>query len=82
MRDKSGDERFFILTLFGIVKEAKYRKEAVEKIVKCMNENDFFCIALIESPIQGGDGNVEYVAAFSKDESKIISKHQINNCLK
>ncbi|MBQ3589435.1 MAG: TlyA family RNA methyltransferase [Clostridia bacterium] len=66
----------------GIVKEAKYRKEAVEKIVKCMNENDFFCIALIESPIQGGDGNVEYVAAFSKDESKIISKHQINNCLK
>lgn len=66
----------------GIVKEAKYRKEAIEKIVNCMRENDFHCLALIESPIYGGDGNIEYVGAFSKDESKVINKYQINNCFK
>ncbi len=64
----------------GIVKEKKYRKEAVDKIVNCLYENGLSCLALIQSPIEGGDGNIEYIGAFSKDKSKIIGKYQINNC--
>ena len=51
----------------GIVKEPKYRLEAIKKILDCATENDFKCIAFTKSPICGGDGNIEYVVALSKN---------------
>lgn len=50
----------------GIVKDPKYRLEAIKRIFDCANENGFKCIAFTKSPIVGGDGNVEYVIALSK----------------
>lgn len=50
----------------GIVKEPKYRFEAIKKIVDFAKENGLKCISFVKSPIYGGDGNVEYVCAFTK----------------
>ena len=50
----------------GIVKEAKYRFEAIKKIVEHAKCNGFKCISFVKSPIVGGDGNIEYVCAFAK----------------
>jgi 23S rRNA (cytidine1920-2'-O)/16S rRNA (cytidine1409-2'-O)-methyltransferase len=52
----------------GIVKEKKYRYEAVSGVIDCACKHGLNCYALFESPIQGGDGNIEYIAAFSKNE--------------
>lgn len=54
----------------GIVKEPKYRLEAISKILESANENGLKCFAFIKSPISGGDGNIEYVAAFAKINNK------------
>ena len=62
----------------GIVKSKKARLEAVMSVISCAKEHSLFCNALAESPIQGGDGNVEYIASFSKNgqllDEKIIKK--------
>ncbi len=62
----------------GIVKDRKYRYEAVLSVINCANEHGLNCYALFESPIQGGDGNFEYIAAFSKNE-KSLPLAQIKN---
>ena len=54
----------------GIVKEPKYRLEAIKKIIENAMENGLKCFAFIKSPISGGDGNIEYVAAFTKINNK------------
>lgn len=46
----------------GIVKSEKARQMAIEKVTDCAKGFSFEIRALIESPIRGGDGNVEYLA--------------------
>ena len=53
----------------GIVKNAKLRRDAVDKVVKFAEENGFKCQKLIESPIIGGDGNIEFLAYFQNGEN-------------
>ncbi len=55
----------------GIVKELKYRYEAVKKVYEFASENQLKCIAFCKSPILGGDGNTEYIATFSKTGREI-----------
>ena len=50
----------------GIVTSAAYRYLAVKRVINCAFENGFDCIGLIRSPIEGGDGNIEYLAHFVK----------------
>lgn len=50
----------------GIVHNAAYRYLAVKRVINCAVENGFDCIGLIRSPIEGGDGNKEYLAYFVK----------------
>ena len=50
----------------GIVKNEKHRREAVDKVVRCAEGVGFLLCSLIESPITGGDGNVEYLAYLRK----------------
>lgn len=50
----------------GIVKEKKSRLLAVNSVIGCANELGLVCTKFLKSPIQGGDGNTEYLAAFSK----------------
>ncbi|MBQ4054506.1 MAG: TlyA family RNA methyltransferase [Clostridia bacterium] len=48
----------------GIVKNESDRKAALNKVFESAGANGFSLIGHIESPIKGGDGNTEYLAAF------------------
>ncbi|MBE6673694.1 MAG: TlyA family RNA methyltransferase [Ruminococcaceae bacterium] len=50
----------------GIVKDKKARLHAVNNVLECAGANMLICTSFSKSPIEGGDGNVEYLAAFSK----------------
>lgn len=52
----------------GIVKSPKDRLFAVRRVLDCAASSGFGFMGLITSPITGGDGNVEYLAAFRCSE--------------
>ncbi|MBO5374858.1 MAG: TlyA family RNA methyltransferase [Clostridia bacterium] len=51
----------------GLVKDKASRLLAVERVVECANNNHLQCCGLLKSPIHGGDGNIEFLAIFSKN---------------
>ena len=53
----------------GVVKNEKVRKEAVDKVVLFALSCGFELKGVIQSPIAGGDGNIEYLAYFRKVET-------------
>ena len=53
----------------GIVKNDKLRKSAVDDVVAAAKSCGFALEGLIESPIVGGDGNIEYLAHFISTDS-------------
>ena len=55
----------------GIVKDKNARFLSVMRVIECANALSFKCNYLIESPITGGDGNIEYLAIFSKNDNEI-----------
>lgn len=62
----------------GIVTSAAYRFLAAKRVITSAVENGFDCIGFIRSPIEGGDGNKEYLAYFIKKscvEPKIDDKY-------
>lgn len=48
----------------GIVKDDKVRRAAISRVVECAEVHGFMKRGLIESPIKGGDGNIEFLAHF------------------
>ena len=50
----------------GVVTNSAYRFLAAKRVINCAVENGFDCLGLIRSPIEGGDGNKEYLAYFVK----------------
>ena len=50
----------------GVVRSAAYRFLAIKRVISFACEHGFDCIGLIPSPIEGGDGNKEYLAHFIK----------------
>ena len=50
----------------GIVKSEKLRKEATSRVIDCAANDGLALVGIIKSPIEGGDGNVEYLAYFRK----------------
>ena len=50
----------------GIVKQPKWRREAVLKVLESAQTVGLVATDLIRSPIEGGDGNKEYLAYFHK----------------
>ena len=61
----------------GIVKDKKTRFEAVKKVVSCAIGAGLYVTSLIKSPIEGGDGNTEYLMLCKKEESVSISERFI-----
>lgn len=57
----------------GIVKNPKDRINAVKNVVSFAESFGFGCFGVAESAITGGDGNIEYVAAFKKGEKSKIN---------
>ncbi len=52
----------------GVVTSSAYRFLAAKRVISFACENGFDCIGLIRSPIEGGDGNKEYLAYFIKKD--------------
>lgn len=50
----------------GIVKSDILRRRALDDVVAFAKYSGFYCLGIIESPITGGDGNIEYLAYFRK----------------
>lgn len=50
----------------GIVHSGAYRYLAVKRVIECALGCGLDCVGLIPSPIEGGDGNKEYLAYFVK----------------
>ena len=51
----------------GIVKNKALQKGAVEKVLSSAEAVGFKNVGVIESPILGGDGNVEFLACFRRE---------------
>lgn len=57
----------------GIVKDSKMRINAVKNVINFAETYGLGCLGVAESAITGGDGNIEYVAAFKKGiQNKIL----------
>lgn len=50
----------------GIVKDSKVRDSAVKKVLDFATDVGFTVKEIIQSPIRGGDGNIEFLAHFVK----------------
>ena len=50
----------------GIVKDARLRARAVADVTECAASVGFSNLGVMESPIKGGDGNIEFLAHFKK----------------
>ncbi len=50
----------------GIVKNCKDRERAISRVFESAQINGFDVLGLIRSPIEGGDGNREFLACFRK----------------
>lgn len=50
----------------GVVRSGAYRFLAIKRVISFACEHGFDCLGLIPSPIEGGDGNREYLAYFVK----------------
>ncbi|HCC07149.1 MAG TPA: TlyA family rRNA (cytidine-2'-O)-methyltransferase [Clostridiales bacterium] len=55
----------------GIVKDEKVRKKTVDKIIEYMVKSNMFVKDIIESPIKGNDGNIEYLMYIKKEGEDI-----------
>ncbi len=58
----------------GIVKDKLTRYNAVKKVTDCTKENKLNVVGLIKSPIEGGDGNTEYLMCCKKSGAHIDEK--------
>lgn len=54
----------------GIVKRKEDREAAIIRVVENAAENGLYCRSLMRSPIDGGDGNIEYLAYFTKNKNE------------
>lgn len=57
------------LNSHGIVKNANYRLQSIKRVIESALCCGFSCIDIIRSPIEGGSGNIEYLAYFRKAEN-------------
>ena len=53
----------------GIVREPEARRRAIRKVADCLAEVGLKGQGLLESPIPGGDGNLEYLLWLRKDRA-------------
>ena len=61
----------------GIVKSEAERKRAIDKVTLFAESVGFRHIKTIRSPIEGGDGNIEYLAHFKKEA--VLEKSYYNS---
>ena len=60
----------------GIVKDPAKHKRVIEEVNNAAQTHGLNVAGLIESPIQGADGNVEFLALYVQDEELKTTKTQ------
>ena len=67
----------------GIVKKKEDREAAIIKVLENSQGCGLFCRDIMRSPINGGDGNIEYLAIFTKNKNDMnIDRAKIHALLK
>lgn len=61
----------------GLVRDPKVHIRILTDVVACAAGYGLYCRDLIRSPIDGGDGNREYLALFSRTEVQTVTDLQI-----
>ena len=61
----------------GVVKNAKHRRAAVERVLDAAADAGLGLRGLIISPIEGGEGNVEYLAYYIKGEQSSVRQSAV-----
>ena len=56
----------------GLVKSKKERLAAALRVLECASALGFGCFGFAPSPIEGGDGNREYIAAFRRGGASLV----------
>ena len=51
----------------GIIKDIKIHKEVIERVTTGIQNYGFQLVGVIESPIKGGSGNIEFLAYFIRE---------------
>lgn len=57
------------LNSHGIVKSSRYHYQAIARVIDNAFISGFSCLDVIRSPIEGGSGNVEFLACFKKSDT-------------
>jgi 23S rRNA (cytidine1920-2'-O)/16S rRNA (cytidine1409-2'-O)-methyltransferase len=57
----------------GIVRDVKVRADVVREVIAAFDRIGLGCTGIIESPITGTTGNVEYMAMFTRGRSTVSS---------
>lgn len=52
----------------GIIRNKQVHLDVIQKVITAFEKINFICEGLTYSPIQGGDGNIEYLGYFKKAE--------------
>ncbi len=65
----------------GIVKSKKERCAAVLRVLACAESLGFGCLGFASSPILGGDGNREYIAAFRLGGASFVSESDVKQTM-
>ena len=55
----------------GVIKDPKIHNQVIESVVKYFKANGFSLLQICQSPIKGGDGNLEFLSYF-------VTNHSLN----
>lgn len=67
----------------GVPLDKEVHKSVIENVIKSFKENNYYTNNLTSSPIKGGNGNIEYLAYFKRNnESKIDINEVINEAFR
>ena len=63
----------------GVPLNKEVHKDVIINIIDSFKENGYFINGLTYSPIKGGNGNIEYLACFRRDNFKEINIDSVIN---
>ena len=61
----------------GVVRSPEKHREAVEKVQRALDENGLGAFGVMKSPVRGGDGNTEFLAAAAAGRKRTVGEREI-----
>ena len=63
----------------GVPLNKEVHSTVINKVIESFKENNYYINSLTSSPIKGGNGNIEYLAYFKRDNEKNIDIEKVIN---